>query len=307
MIAVSIEYENFLAHHGIKGQKWGVRRYQNDDGTLTPEGRARYLEETERSYNESREINRDARKNQKKMNDYYRQLDKDPDSADSITKFFNKRDPKGFAKARTEVEENSKKQIDASSKAMAYEKKMKAFVESKENITIKEINEYSKSLGEEMGADRNKLLDVERRKLTRATNRSSMTWDGRLLYDERFQANRDQRINERGGKRAQKALDRNIKDRWYEVNNRVAERSKSEFAKVNAKYKNKDINNDPKARLAYLKEMADLDDRLYREEASKIFSDNSAWTDDQVRKIPTQGQIRQMYEEELLRQSRQGK
>lgn len=31
-----------LAHHGILGQKWGVRRYQNEDGSLTPEGRARY-------------------------------------------------------------------------------------------------------------------------------------------------------------------------------------------------------------------------------------------------------------------------
>lgn len=32
----------YLAHHGIKGQKWGVRKYQNPDGSLTSEGRKRY-------------------------------------------------------------------------------------------------------------------------------------------------------------------------------------------------------------------------------------------------------------------------
>lgn len=34
--------DDFLEHHGIKGMKWGVRRYQNPDGSLTPEGQARY-------------------------------------------------------------------------------------------------------------------------------------------------------------------------------------------------------------------------------------------------------------------------
>lgn len=32
----------FLMHHGVKGQKWGVRRYQNSDGSLTALGKKRY-------------------------------------------------------------------------------------------------------------------------------------------------------------------------------------------------------------------------------------------------------------------------
>jgi hypothetical protein len=37
-----IIYNGELYHHGIKGMKWGRRRYQNPDGSLTPAGRKRY-------------------------------------------------------------------------------------------------------------------------------------------------------------------------------------------------------------------------------------------------------------------------
>ena len=36
------EDNHYLVHYGIKGQLWGVRRFQNLDGTLTEEGKRRY-------------------------------------------------------------------------------------------------------------------------------------------------------------------------------------------------------------------------------------------------------------------------
>ena len=39
--------ENKLYHAGVKGMKWGVRRYQNKDGSLTPVGKKRYSDQHE--------------------------------------------------------------------------------------------------------------------------------------------------------------------------------------------------------------------------------------------------------------------
>ena len=48
---VYVNNETYLEHHGIKGQKWGIRRYQNPDGSLTEAGKKRYLN-ADGSYNE---------------------------------------------------------------------------------------------------------------------------------------------------------------------------------------------------------------------------------------------------------------
>lgn len=68
-------YNSELYHWGIKGMKWGVRRYQNKDGTLTPLGKKRYNESVDyvknkhsaSSYRNSAQMYENERKASEKM------------------------------------------------------------------------------------------------------------------------------------------------------------------------------------------------------------------------------------------------
>lgn len=51
--------ETELYHHGIKGMKWGVRRYQNADGSLTNAGKKRYWDKAPEGYSIAHQIKED--------------------------------------------------------------------------------------------------------------------------------------------------------------------------------------------------------------------------------------------------------
>lgn len=72
--------ENELYHHGIKRMKWGVRRYQNPDGSLTLAGQKRLLKVDQKwAKKKSDKITAQAKRaSQRELNDYGNELLKLP-------------------------------------------------------------------------------------------------------------------------------------------------------------------------------------------------------------------------------------
>lgn len=98
-------YYDELYHHGIKGQKWGVRRYQNEDGSLTPEGMKRYGVDANGKMSEKgmgkrlRDATKTALKDwkQEKGRTYQSSLD---------VEMWEKNDPAGYQKVLDEFKAN---------------------------------------------------------------------------------------------------------------------------------------------------------------------------------------------------------
>lgn len=78
-------FANSLSHHGILGQRWGIRRFRNKDGSLTDAGKKRYSsKDVENDFNESIRSNNEAYKRIKENGN------KISESADDLSKDYQK-------------------------------------------------------------------------------------------------------------------------------------------------------------------------------------------------------------------------
>lgn len=78
---------DYLVHHGILGQRWGIRRYQNPDGSLTPAGQKRRDKKDNKWVNKNaKKIYKKTEKASRKEMDRYRRYELNPKYAEQIRK-----------------------------------------------------------------------------------------------------------------------------------------------------------------------------------------------------------------------------
>lgn len=110
MSSYSIVYKNELYHHGILGQKRGVRNYQYEDGSLTPEGRIRYGVGPARGSSKADiKSRRDARKRNRDMSRFLAKKKEEREQEAESLKDTASRNSNAMAKAQ--YDEDTKKQI----------------------------------------------------------------------------------------------------------------------------------------------------------------------------------------------------
>lgn len=119
---------DYLSHHGILGQKWGVRRYQNRDGTLTAEGRKRAGLKPENK-REKRKAEAAKKKAEKKAA-------KDLSDKENLKNYLRKH-PKQLYKHSTEL---TREEADEIIKNVEFDRKLKDIHDSEVQRTWKQIS-----------------------------------------------------------------------------------------------------------------------------------------------------------------------
>lgn len=133
-----MDYKNDdkLMHYGVLGMKWGVRRYQNADGTLTPKGRKKYYEKSTNKLSKSG----------KKLQSIVR------DTASKNTDILKEYDEESNKLKSTKTNEHARKLINDINKKYDIYKKSKEEYEKTGSVKKKRLMElkyrdYEDSLG----------------------------------------------------------------------------------------------------------------------------------------------------------------
>lgn len=158
--AISAYDKNRLQHFGIKGQKWGIRRFQNEDGSLTDAGKQRYGRDL-------REVEKNLDLAKMETAKYRRKVDRDNARILLPTLFprHHKKQLKRANKKEAEIEsvyenlkkhdeEQARKRFEGDEKLSSLSKRMDSFDKATPDEKIKLINDVEDAqtnIGREKG------------------------------------------------------------------------------------------------------------------------------------------------------------
>lgn len=132
---------NALYHHGTKGMRWGIRRYQNKDGSLTPAGQKRYNKEVEKLKKETAKV-KAAEKlaaNNKKVQAKFDKLDAKKAALEARKKAL--KDGKDPEEEKKKAEEVERETVEQKRERLLKSTNPKELYENRELLSTMELNE----------------------------------------------------------------------------------------------------------------------------------------------------------------------
>lgn len=152
----------YLIHFGIKGQKWGVRRFQNEDGTLTEEGKKRYLQEYDKAEKEAEKemINARSQLLDIETNGWNAKSAFDPGFVKQLKseKMLNDENLEFFKNYFQEDLESAKLKKDAAQKA-------KSFIEQNKDVTLDDVLTNTRSIDKSNDTELSKKAEAVAKEL----------------------------------------------------------------------------------------------------------------------------------------------
>lgn len=151
-----MRYESELYHFGIKGMKWGVRRYQNKDGSLTSAGKKRYSKEYKK---QAEKVTQDIRNNLGRLSD---------EANVEVAERFNREQERKYGKNYMDRDEYALEFDEAyiNNYDKVFDRKLSDFIQSNENYRKSKelVDKYNMTAWDDIARDNEAFVEELRKR-----------------------------------------------------------------------------------------------------------------------------------------------
>ena len=151
-----MRYESELYHFGIKGMKWGVRRYQNKDGSLTSAGKKKYSKEYKKQV---KKVTQDIRNNLGRLSD---------EANVEVAERFNREQERKYGKNYMDRDEYALEFDEAyiNNYDKVFDRKLSDFIQSNENYRKSKelVDKYNMTAWDDIARDNEAFVEELRKR-----------------------------------------------------------------------------------------------------------------------------------------------